>query len=182
MLYTGTVILTDTTNGSVLQTLAPQGAATFGDNGGPGIAQPMLAISPDHRLVASWHLGANGVQLWDATTGQSIAVFDGRRIAETPPEDASAPADQVGALTFTRDGSALVLRDVQNSSPASVAGAPTGAPYGVMRTVTWSMQPSGLVKAACATVMRNLTHAEWDSYVGASVPYHHTCTLTRSTG
>ncbi len=176
-LYSGTVILTDTTNGSVLQTLAPQGAATFGDNGVPGtIGQPMLAISPDHRLVASWHLGANGVQLWDATTGQSIADVDGRRIAETPPGDASAPADQVGALTFTRDGSALVLRDVQNSSPTSVAGAPTGAPYGVMRTVTWSLRPSDLAQAACATVMRNLTPAEWDSYVGASVPYHQTCT------
>ncbi len=182
-LYSGTVILTDTTNGSVLQTLAPQGAATFGDNGGPGtIAQPMLAISPDHRLVASWHLGANGVQLWDATTGQSIAVFDGRRIAETSPEDAAAPGDQVGALTFTRDGSGLVLRDAQNFTLASAGGVQTGASYGVMRTVTWSLRPSNLVQAACATVMRNLTPAEWDSYVGASVPYHHTCARTRSTG
>ena len=139
MLYTGTVILTDTTNGSVLQTLAPQGAATFGDNGGPGIEQPMLAISPDHQLVASWHLGANGVQLWDATTGQSIAVFDGRRIAETPPEDAAAPGDQAGALTFTSNGSALVLKDVQNFSPASGGGEQTGASAGVVRTVTWSL-------------------------------------------
>ena len=32
------------------------------------------------------------------------------------------------------------------------------------------------MQAACAMVRRDLTSAEWDSSVGAGVPYHRTCT------
>jgi WD40 repeat protein len=177
VLSSGTVVLVDTANGSVLQTLEAQ-ALPIPDNGWPGtIAEPMLAISPDGRFVATWH-AVTGVQLWDATTGQSIAVLDGRRIVQTRFEDAdaSSPGDQVGTLTFNHAGNVLVLKDLQSYPPPSAGGAQTGAPYAVTRTVTWSMRPSDLMQAACAMVRRDLTSAEWDAYVGAGVPYHQTCT------
>ena len=175
VLSSGTVVLVDTANGSVLQTLEAE-ALPVADNGWPGtIAEPMLALSPDGQFVATWH-AVTGVQLWDATTGQSIAVLDGRRIAETRIEDASSPGDQAGALTFNHAGNQLVLKDLQSYPPPSVGGAQTGAPYAVTRTITWSMRPSDLMRAACAMVRRDLTSAEWDSYVGAGVPYHQTCT------
>ena len=96
-----------------------------------------------------------------------------RRLRRTPDRRNAArrcrrPGDQAGALTFTSNGSALVLKDVQNFSPASGGGEQTGASAGVVRTVTWSLQPSHLVQAACATVKRNLTRAEWDSYVASA--------------
>ena len=37
------------------------------------------------------------------------------------------------------------------------------------------MGADGLVRAACGIVGRDLTIAEWQRYVGRSVPYHHTC-------
>ena len=131
VLSSGTVVLVDTANGSVLQTLEAQ-ALPIPDNGWPGtIAEPMLAISPDGQFVATWH-AVTGVQLWDATTGQSIAVLDGRQIVETRIDDAdaSSPGDQAGALTFNHAGNVLVLKDLQ-SLPSSGAGArrpepPTG--------------------------------------------------------
>ena len=176
VLSSGTVVLVDTANGSVLQTLEAQDLP-IPDNGWPGtIAEPMLAISPNGQFVATWH-AVTGVQMWDATTGQSVAVLDGRQIMETRFEDADAasPGDQVGALTFKHAGNVLELKDLQTYSPPA-GGAQTGAPYGVVRTITWSIGPSDLMQAACAMVRRDLTSAEWDSSVGAGVPYHRTCT------
>ena len=46
----------------------------------------------------------------------------------------------------------------------------------VVLTQTWTLRTSVLVTAACRIVGRDLTRAEWDQYIGSSVPYQRTCT------
>jgi hypothetical protein len=37
------------------------------------------------------------------------------------------------------------------------------------------VDPNSWVARACARANRNLSQAEWDHYVGATIPYHRTC-------
>jgi WD40 repeat protein len=39
----------------------------------------------------------------------------------------------------------------------------------------WSLDPATMTKAACQIAGRNLTHAEWDTYLGHLGPYRKTC-------
>jgi hypothetical protein len=76
---------------------------------------------------------------------------------------------QRGALSFSPDGTTLRFDDLVGYQPAG------GPVYHRLSTVRWSMGGNGLVRAACGIVGRDLTVAEWQHYVGSSVPYHHTC-------
>ena len=41
--------------------------------------------------------------------------------------------------------------------------------------VVWDLDPAHWVDAACQLAGRNLTHAEWDQYIGDLAPYRQTC-------
>ena len=41
--------------------------------------------------------------------------------------------------------------------------------------VVWDLDPAHWVDAACQLASRNLTHAEWDQYIGDLAPYRQTC-------
>jgi hypothetical protein len=41
--------------------------------------------------------------------------------------------------------------------------------------VVWDLDPDHWVEAACQIAGRNLTHAEWDQYIGDLAPYRQTC-------
>jgi hypothetical protein len=41
--------------------------------------------------------------------------------------------------------------------------------------VVWDLDPELWMQAACDVAGRNLTHAEWDQYIGDLAPYRHTC-------
>ena len=41
--------------------------------------------------------------------------------------------------------------------------------------VVWDLDPAHWVDAACRLAGRNLTHAEWDQYIGDLAPYRRTC-------
>ena len=41
--------------------------------------------------------------------------------------------------------------------------------------VVWDLDPDHWVDAACDVAGRNLTHAEWDQYIGDLAPYRATC-------
>jgi DNA-binding SARP family transcriptional activator/WD40 repeat protein len=43
------------------------------------------------------------------------------------------------------------------------------------RVTLWTLDPAALSDAACAVAGRNLTRAEWDTYIGDLAPYHATC-------
>ena len=67
--------------------------------------------------------------------------------------------------------------DVADGDPGAVlrpdglqAAADTG--QGVL---VWDLDPARWVDAACQLASRNLTHAEWDHYIGDLAPYRATC-------
>lgn len=39
----------------------------------------------------------------------------------------------------------------------------------------WSLDPTTMTDAACRIAGRNLSHTEWDTYIGDLAPYHATC-------
>ena len=39
----------------------------------------------------------------------------------------------------------------------------------------WDLDPDHWVTAACELASRNLTHEEWEAYIGDSAEYHATC-------
>jgi hypothetical protein len=41
--------------------------------------------------------------------------------------------------------------------------------------VVWDLDPTHWVDAARRLAGRNLTHAEWNQYIGNLAPYHRTC-------
>ena len=63
--------------------------------------------------------------------------------------------------TWTRTIAGAVLR-----SDGMQAAADTG--QGI---VVWDLDPAHWVDAACRLAGRNLTHAEWDQYIGDLAPY-----------
>ena len=184
--YTGNVELDNPTTGKLERTLTSSRGnvgdlgilcTTCGTNGGN---PPAAAFSPDGRLLAVWH-DKIGFEIWDLTTGQSVAVLGGEN---------NAPLGTLTALqgTGTLDAVFRHRLTVYFPSPSSLQvsdvhdlvrvanGAPTSEYTGLLRTVTWSMRPSDWVLAACSIVHRDLTPAEWKTLVSATAPYQHTCT------
>ena len=41
--------------------------------------------------------------------------------------------------------------------------------------VVWDLDPARWSEAACELASRNLTHDEWDTYIGDLAPYRETC-------
>ena len=41
--------------------------------------------------------------------------------------------------------------------------------------LVWDLDPAHWVEAACQLAGRNLTHEEWDGYIGELGPYRQTC-------
>ncbi|MFB3131403.1 MAG: hypothetical protein ACE10K_02655, partial [Rhodothermales bacterium] len=85
------------------------------------------------------------LNLWDLETGQSL---------DTPiTEDLEA----VTSLAFSSNGSRL----------ASVSRDGT--------LILWDLDPASWRALACRIANRNLTQAEWQTYIGNNTPYRRTC-------
>ncbi len=48
-------------------------------------------------------------------------------------------------------------------------------PWDTPDLTLWDLDPSTMTDAACHIAGRNLSHAEWETYVGELAPYHATC-------
>jgi WD40 repeat protein len=63
---------------------------------------------------------------------------------------------------------------------AAAAADPTGAYFATFNFLSdqlnlWSLSPQTLKQEACAAIGTNLTRAQWDRYIGSSVPYQQEC-------
>ena len=171
--YDGDVSLIDTTTGKLRQTLTTSDTGVAVNDGGqPG--GPEAAFSPDGNYFAVWQ-GPRGLELWDLHNGQSIAVLDGRNAVPYPPLPRDPPTyvKWVNAQA-TRD---LVISFGPNDDSVTVTDAhPLVQGSRTVHTATWSLRPDDWALAACSLVGRDLTTTEWNTYIGAGVAYHHTCT------
>jgi WD40 repeat protein len=182
--YSGHVQLLDTATGKLRSTLTSStgNAADIGFAG-----DPELAFSPDGAYLAVWS-NPIGLELWDLRSAASIAVLDGR--AAVAPFTTSlgnfygydlGPYTQlVVSFGAARETVTVTGERRLGAPPNYLTGFPGDGPSAV-RTVTWSLKPSDWERAGCTIVGRDLTTDEWNQYVGASVPYHHTCTPVLAT-
>jgi WD40 repeat protein len=97
-----------------------------------------LFFSPDSRTLASITAFSDQLRLWDVASGRLITAPI--RVGDSL-DSAPAAFSPDGALLATVEKDSIVLRD---------------------------LNPASWIKAACQTVNRNLTPAEWKDYIGAS--------------
>jgi WD40 repeat protein len=97
-----------------------------------------LFFSPDSRTLASVTAYSDQLRLWDVASGRLIAAPV--RVGESL-DSVPAAFSPNGDLLATVEKESIVLRD---------------------------LNPASWIKAACQTVNRNLTMAEWRDYVGTS--------------
>ena len=144
----GSVDVMDVRTGSTQRTLYAQDAS-----GGEDATAQAVAFSPDGAMVVAGV--ANGaLEVWDAATGAFVAQLDPR------PDDGNP-----GLLWFATDGNDLHWLVDPLTTLVSPAATVTTSDF---RLSDW-------VADACRLAGRNLTRAEWDSFVGSDVPYERTC-------
>ncbi len=68
------------------------------------------------------------------------------------------------------DGEVNFISLAPDGSTLAVGGGGADSPVKI-----WSLDPASWVDAACRLAGRNLTHEEWDSYIGDLAPYGATC-------
>jgi len=140
--------------------------------------------SPTGKRILTWLSvrGAGTVQLWDAQTGNEVghlslikniswgnvfweqmgdqfATVDWNGTAsiwnsETGQQIFSLPS--VGSVDWNTDGSRLITKGTDGINQ-------------------WYTNMRDLVVAACQQTPRNMTHSEWNQYIGESFSYHATC-------
>jgi len=82
----------------------------------------------------------------------------------------TATGTQLGKSIVIADGEANWISLAPDGSTLAVGGGGADAPVKI-----WSLDPATWVDAACRLAGRNLTHEEWDSYIGDLAPYAATC-------
>jgi serine/threonine protein kinase/WD40 repeat protein len=173
--WPGTVRVLDADDLSLIKTLTPRGGAA--NDGGLGGA-PLMAVSPDNAYVAVAHEWT-GVELWNLSSGESVAFIGGRPDAQPPAagdEEASIDLGQLGRATSPT----MWLRFVDGGAGLEFTVARTYSNtddewFHYQRGTRWSLTPDTLVDTACRLADRQLTEAEWAKYIGGSIPYEPSC-------
>jgi WD40 repeat protein/tRNA A-37 threonylcarbamoyl transferase component Bud32/energy-coupling factor transporter ATP-binding protein EcfA2 len=177
--WSGNIDLLRASDLSTLRSLTSRDGA-LADAGIPD-GFPVIAISPDNEYVATWHWKI-GVEIWNAATGASVALLDGRRDYGPPDLGATVVTQDLGqlgivrlpsvALSFDGDGTGLNLSVVQGYVRTD------GTAFNRRLSTHWSIRTDDMTAAACRIVGRDLTEQEWKQWVGDIVPYHATCTAS----
>jgi len=164
-----------------------------------GITGQVLATNPD-RAIGHVQVGATGMVIVTSVDG-SLGIFD----PATLTRSASLPgargyiqslwpsADDTLLVGPANDGSVSVYDlahrtrlgdpiDKVSGFRTPVALRPDGAVLAVETgdgtdtgVALWNLDPAAWVDAACQIAGRNLTHEEWNTYIGDLAPYSATC-------
>ena len=151
------------------------------------IGPSITSVSLDGTLVGALE---GTITRYDLATMQPMGSFPAAR-------------GEVNSLQFSRDGKVLLATsNDQTVSIYDVASGtrlgdpiPSASPFivpGFLRpdgdevvvteregVAVWDIDPARMAEAACELAGRNLTQAEWDTYLGALGPYRTTCPASR---
>ncbi len=119
--------------------------------------RPLTTFPAARGNVNSLQFSADGRLLLATSADQSVSLYD--------------------VETATRLGD-----PIPTAAPFIVPGflRPDGAVLAVTTTegvALWDLDPDHLVTAACRLAGRNLTEAEWATYLGRLGPYRATCAI-----
>ncbi len=139
-----------------------------------------VAFSPDGKYIASG--GARTSKVWEALTGKEIASLshDGtvNAVAFSPDGQYVVSGDDKSARVWKAMTGKTVAEMSHNNLVKAVAFSPDGKfviSGGVDKTArVWLWQPNDLIANVCASLPRNLTRDEWDSYL-SDQPYLKIC-------
>jgi hypothetical protein len=137
----------------------------------------VIATTDDGRVLEVDPITLEPIGLpFAATNGttNSLALDDAGRILVVSGDDEMlrfydvASRTQLGDAIDTDvwggDGGAVLRSDGLQAAVITSQGI-----------VAWDLDPDHWIEAACRLAGRNLTHAEWDQYIGDLAPYHLTC-------
>ena len=142
-----------------------------------------VSFSPDGKNVVSGSYD-NTARVWEALTGKEIArMTHGRSVTSVAfsPDGKyviSGSWDNTARVWEASTGNEIA-RMTHTNSVETVAFSPDGkyaASGSDDNTVrVWIWQTSELITNACGRLLRNLTWAEWNQYIGNALPYHAVC-------
>jgi WD40 repeat protein len=112
-----------------------------------------IAFSPDGTILASGSDDAT-IRLWDVVGGQPLDSLPSGYSVVIAGEEAASHA--MKSVAFSPDG--MFLASGSNDTSIHL----------------WDLDPTSLVRRACAIATRNLTRQEWRQYLG-NLAYHKTC-------
>lgn len=154
----------------------------------PNAAYASLAFSPNGRYIATANRTKENLRLWDGHTGRMLeGQFEGSRrpveaVAFSPDgrfiamggvdhairlweaesrEPVGAPLEKAqgtSSLAFSADGRHLAAASLDNKIQIRVWDAPAAWP-----------------ELLCQRLTRNMSHREWQKFVGATLPYTKQC-------
>ena len=126
--------------------------------------------------------------LWDVDSRRRIVTLDGHKgsvlgVAWSPDGKrlASSSLDETVILWDAESHKPLATLEEHRGPVLRLAWSPDGkrlASTSWDKTVIlWDLGLDGLPAEACRTANRNLTCAEWRSYIGLNKPYRKTCAV-----
>jgi len=116
-----------------------------------------LSFSPDGSLLAILEAGGR-IQLWDVSLGNMLEEDLQPRLPLKRDSLGLTVDDFARGVAFSPDGKRIVA----------------GTRHGGFRSWDWDVDPATWTELGCNVVHRNLTHEEWDKYVGDE-PYRKVC-------
>jgi WD40 repeat protein len=170
----GTARVWDAMSGRELRTLSGRAGAVFS-----------VAFSPDGARLATANEDGTG-RLWDVTSGQELLTLSDHSdwvvdVAFSPSGASLATASADGTVRVWDAASGREQLSFSGDADMvnSVAYSPDGTRLvaagtdGIARIYVLDVEE--LVSLACSRITRNLTEAEWQTYLGQDVAYRRTC-------
>jgi len=153
-----------------------------------------IAFSPNGTILASGG-GGNGVQggdssiiLWDLSTGKPIGkplkpltgiIFDIYSLSFSPDNKSLVSSDFAGGIIFWDVSTHQVINQFELDAVPAEATFDANSKtlivnlYGMVSL--WNFEPNYWSQLACERAGRNLSRAEWEQYIGNSLPYQAVC-------
>jgi len=142
-----------------------------------------VAFSPNGQRAVSVSTD-HVTRVWDPATGEEVTRLQHGNLATTVAFSLSGQwlvtGSEDGTVRVWQTATGEEVARLQHDGPVNaVAFSPdgqwviSGSSDGTIRVWLWRLED--LIAEACRRLPRNLTHAEWQQYIGSGIPYDATC-------